>query len=239
MTLRHLLEERQLGDADERALDQRRIGKGTEHVEDGPKAEGTTDRRRGSQVRGGSVGANRNPMPASSTQARTTSSAGSSRTPSASSRSAEPTDDEAERLPCLATGTPHPATAKAAMVETFTLCSWSPPVPTMSIASGPIENVVAQSIIASTKPIISSAVSPLAVSAVRKLAMSTGSTRPDKDLRQGGASLDVVRGRCHERAGSECRARMSSCVQLRGKPRRRHSDTIAVASCGARHNYDF
>jgi len=43
-------------------------------------------------------------MPASLTQARTTSSGASIRTPSASSRSAEPTDDEAARFPCFAAG---------------------------------------------------------------------------------------------------------------------------------------
>ena len=73
----------------------------------------------------------------------TTSAGASRRTPRASSTSADPTEDDAARLPCLATGTPHPATAKAAIVETLTLCSWSPPVPTTSIASGPMTNVVA------------------------------------------------------------------------------------------------
>ena len=116
------------------------------------------------------------PMPAPATQARTTSSGASRRTPSASSRSADPTDDDAARFPCLATGTPQPATVKAAIVEMLTVCSWSPPVPTMSMASGPMENVDADSIMASMNPVISSAVSPLAVNAVRKLAINTPST---------------------------------------------------------------
>ena len=38
-------------------------------------------------------------------------------TPSAASTSAEPEREEIDRLPCLATGTPAPATTKAAQVE--------------------------------------------------------------------------------------------------------------------------
>ena len=41
------------------------------------------------------------------------------RAPSASSTSALPLRDVAERLPCFATGTPAPATTKAAAVETL------------------------------------------------------------------------------------------------------------------------
>src|ERR1035437_2435729 len=102
----------------------------------------------------------------------------SSRTPNASRTSADPTDDEAARLPCLATGTPQPATASEAMVDTLTVCNWSPPVPTMSMASEVTLNVVAALSMASTNPVISATVSPLKVNAVKKLAMSTPSTRP-------------------------------------------------------------
>ena len=56
----------------------------------------------------------------------------SSRMPSASSTSAEPAWDEAERLPCLTTGTPAPAATIAAIVEMFTDIERSPPVPTTS-----------------------------------------------------------------------------------------------------------
>ena len=55
------------------------------------------------------------------------------RTPSASSTSAVPHCEDAARFPCLHTGTPAPATTNAAIVEMFTECDLSPPVPTMSI----------------------------------------------------------------------------------------------------------
>jgi len=43
--------------------------------------------------------------------------------------------DDSARLPCLATGTPEPATMNAAQVETLTEPEPSPPVPTTSTAS--------------------------------------------------------------------------------------------------------
>ena len=73
--------------------------------------------------------AKQNPMPASATQRATPSGPISMATPSASSTSAVPTDDEAARLPCLHTGTPHPAVMNAASVVTLMLASRSPPVP--------------------------------------------------------------------------------------------------------------
>ena len=72
-------------------------------------------------------------MPASETQRATSAGSKSIRTPRASSTSAVPHCEEAARLPCLHTGTPAPATTNAAMVEMFTECDLSPPVPTMSI----------------------------------------------------------------------------------------------------------
>ena len=79
--------------------------------------------------------AKQNPMPASATQRATPSGPSSMATPSASSTSAVPTDDEAARLPCLHTGTPHPAAMNAASVVTLMLASRSPPVPTRSTAT--------------------------------------------------------------------------------------------------------
>ena len=57
-------------------------------------------------------------------------------TPSAVSTSAAPERDDSARLPCLATGTPAPATMSAAQVEILNEPEASPPVPTTSIASG-------------------------------------------------------------------------------------------------------
>ena len=58
-----------------------------------------------------------NPMPASAMQRAIASGASSIRTPRADSTSAAPERDESARLPCFATGTPAPATMKAAHVE--------------------------------------------------------------------------------------------------------------------------
>ena len=70
----------------------------------------------------------------------------------------------------------------------------------MSIASGPMEKVEADSIIASMKPVISSAVSPLAVRAVRKLAIRTRFDLTLEDLHERLARLAAFEvGAAHER----------------------------------------
>ena len=58
--------------------------------------------------------------------------AGRAGCPSASSTSAEPDCDDAERLPCLTTRAPAPAATIAAIVEMLTDIDRSPPVPTTS-----------------------------------------------------------------------------------------------------------
>ena len=57
------------------------------------------------------------PMPASLMQREISSGVSSILTPSAASTSAAPDLEDSARLPCLATGTPAPATMKAAQVE--------------------------------------------------------------------------------------------------------------------------
>ena len=52
--------------------------------------------------------------------------------PSASTTSALPQRLETERLPCLATATPHAATTTAAALDRFSVCAPSPPVPQVS-----------------------------------------------------------------------------------------------------------
>ncbi len=106
--------------------------------------------------------------------------------PRCSSRSAVPHSDDAARLPCLTTRTPAPATTIAAMVEMFTVCARSPPVPTTSTASRacaapstePRSTRAAAPSIASTSPAISPAVSPLARSATMNAAIWTGVALP-------------------------------------------------------------
>src|SRR6195952_6184275 len=81
-------------------------------------------------------GANMKPIPASATQRPICSGVMSILTPSDESTSAAPDRDDSARLPCLATGTPAPATMKEAQVETLTEPEPSPPVPTTSTALG-------------------------------------------------------------------------------------------------------
>ncbi|KWX21087.1 hypothetical protein AWC31_07260 [Mycolicibacterium wolinskyi] len=55
--------------------------------------------------------------------------------------SAPPDSDDAARLPCLTTGTPHAATTIEAIVDRLTVLAPSPPVPTMSTVEVPISSV--------------------------------------------------------------------------------------------------
>ena len=80
--------------------------------------------------------------------------------PSAASTSAEPEREEIERLPCLATGTPAPATTKAAHVEMLCVPLESPPVPQVSIAPSGTLTGTARARSARAAPAISSTVSP-------------------------------------------------------------------------------
>ncbi len=105
-------------------------------------------------------GANMKPIPASETQRPTCSGLRSIFTPSEDSTSAAPERDDSARLPCLATGTPAPATMKEAQVDTLTEPEPSPPVPTTSIASAGALTCSILARIAETAPVISSTVSP-------------------------------------------------------------------------------
>ena len=76
-----------------------------------------------------------------------------------------------ERLPCLATLTPCPATTKAAVVLMLKVSMLSPPVPTMSISmASPMagRTCTALRFMARAQPVISSTVSPFMRSAARK-----------------------------------------------------------------------
>ena len=70
---------------------------------------------------GWNTGAKQNPIPTCSRQRATSSGPRSILTPSASRTSAPPLLDDAARLPCLATGTPHALTTSEDMVEMFTV----------------------------------------------------------------------------------------------------------------------
>jgi len=86
----------------------------------------------------------------------------------ASIKSALPLRLEIDRLPCLTMGSPQAAANNAAPVERFKLPEPSPPVPTMSMASSAAGNagLMASARMAPAKPRTSSAVTPLARSAV-------------------------------------------------------------------------
>src|SRR5436190_12903353 len=114
-------------------------------------------------------------------------------TPRASSTSAEPDADDAARLPCLHTGTPAPATTKAAMVDTFTLWLRSPPVPHVSMASGPASTRSAKSSMVRTRPVISSMVSPLVRRAMAKPAIWAGVALPSRMSLKAAPACSVVR----------------------------------------------
>src|SRR5262249_41860473 len=86
-------------------------------------------------IAGWCAGANMKPIPASRMQREIASGERSMGTPSAARTSAAPQREDSARLPCFATGTPAPATMKAAQVEMLYDPDASPPVPTTSIAS--------------------------------------------------------------------------------------------------------
>src|SRR6516162_6673968 len=89
-------------------------------------------------------------------------------TPSARSTSAEPEYEESARLPCLATGTPQPATTSALAVEMLKLPEASPPVPQVSIVPGGASLATALARMVRAAPAISSTVSPRTRSAIRR-----------------------------------------------------------------------
>src|SRR5579883_1095806 len=118
------------------------------------------------------------PMPASAMQRAMASAPISILTPSAASTSAAPERDDSARLPCLATGTPAPATINAAQVEMLNEPEASPPVPTTSMASA---GAATRSILARmtvTAPVISSTVSPRTRSAISKAPICEGVASP-------------------------------------------------------------
>src|SRR5690349_25127558 len=100
------------------------------------------------------------PIPQAGMQRAIVSGEHSILTPRADKTSAEPERDEIDRLPCLATGTPAPATTKAAQVEILCVFLLSPPVPQVSIAPSGAFTGTAHCLSARAAPAISSTVSP-------------------------------------------------------------------------------
>src|ERR1700723_3594852 len=120
-----------------------------------------------------------NPMPVSAMQRPTRSGVMSILTPSEDSTSAAPERDDSARLPCLATGTPVPATMKEAQVDTLTDPEPSPPVPTTSTAPAGASTFSILARTADTAPVISSTVSPRTRSAINRPPNCDGVASPD------------------------------------------------------------
>ena len=114
------------------------------------------------------IGAIMKPMPASFSACSTTSGPTMTLMPSSVSASAEPDFDDRLRLPCLATGTPQPATTKAAAVEMLSVPLPSPPVPTMSMAPSGARTRRQRARMTAAPAAYSATVSPRVLSAIRK-----------------------------------------------------------------------
>src|SRR5579862_175433 len=133
------------------------------------------------------------PMPASAMQRATSSALISILTPSACNTSAAPDFDDSARLPCFATGTPAPATMKAAQVEILEEPDASPPVPTTSTAPGGAftPSILARMVV--TAPVISSTVSPRTRKAMSRPPICEGVASPDIMRSKAAAASSRVR----------------------------------------------
>src|SRR5580700_8721187 len=177
------------------------------------------------------------PIPASAMQRPTCSGVMSILTPSDDSTSAAPERDDSARLPCLATGTPVPATMKEAQVDTLTDPEPSPPVPTTSTAPAGAftRNILART--ADTAPVISSTVSPRTRSAIN--------SPPNCE---GVASPDIMRSKADAASSRESVAPVATlamidlrssirCFQQNATPRPQHSGALVQESVVARSGY--
>src|SRR5215510_10903030 len=133
------------------------------------------------------------PMPASWMHVPTWFASRSILTPSACKTSAAPDFEESARFPCLATGTPAPATMNAAQVEMLNEPEASPPVPTTSTAPGGALTPSILLRIVVTAPVISSTVSPRTRSAIRSPPICDGVASPDIMRSKAAAASSRVR----------------------------------------------
>ena len=118
-------------------------------------------------------------MPNDSKQLSTVSGGANRSIPSSCKTSAEPVLLVILRLPCLATGTPAAAMARAAAVLILKVWEPSPPVPQVSTSG---RNVVLtgriESLNALAAPVSSSTVSPFSANRTRNLRIASGSASP-------------------------------------------------------------
>src|SRR4029079_3855442 len=133
------------------------------------------------------------PSPHSAMQREIVSGDASIFTPSSFSTSAEPEREEIARLPCFATGTPAPATTKAAQVEMLKVPLPSPPVPQVSMAPSGARTVSTLARMARAAPAISSTVSPRTRSPMTSALICAGVAAPDITRSKASAASSWVR----------------------------------------------
>ena len=130
------------------------------------------------------AGAKRNPIPIFCMHSPTRSGLIPNDTPAASSTSALPQLLDMDLLPCLATGSPAPATTKAVVVDTLNVPDPSPPVPQVSTRTSPCPTLIPESMgvafsrMTRTAPVISSTVSPFIRNPVIKEPIWAGVASP-------------------------------------------------------------
>lgn len=115
--------------------------------------------------------------------------------PKDESASAAPDFEESLRFPCLATGTPAPATTKAVAVEMLRVPFPSPPVPTMSIAPSGARTRCIFARITDAAAAISVTVSPRVRRAMRKPAICAGEAAPSNSVRKACSASPFVNPR--------------------------------------------
>ena len=158
------------------------------------------------RIAGWCIGAIMKQMPAWSSARCATAGPPSTLMPIWVSASAAPDFDDRFRLPCLATGTPAPATTKAVAVEMFSVPLPSPPVPTMSIAPSGAVTRFMRARMARAAAAISSTVSPRTRKAISRPPIWAGVAAPSNSAEKAASASDPVRGRS---AARPIRGRMS------------------------------
>ena len=163
-TARHLGDDRnQTGvvDAEELTRGARRIGERAEDVEDRANADLATRCRRVAHARVQRLGEQEADTALVDAARHVLRAQGDVRRRAPPARPRCPAAEDTARLPCLATGTPAPATTNAVVVEMLKVWRPSPPVPHVSMYSVDAGlTCAARSRIARAKPTISSTVSP-------------------------------------------------------------------------------
>ena len=150
----------------------------------------------------------------------------STRTPNASSTSMLPARLEAARLPCFATGTPAPATTKAAAVETLKVPAPSPPVPQVSTVRASLQRAVtACARSARAAATISATVSPFVRMATSSAAIPTAVALPST------ISPNADSSTCDGTSSPRTAVSIACCRLMPQRRARRPRGSRAAAAC--------